>query len=1048
MKHRSLLFLTALFATLGAGAQNYFEAGGVTYEAFPGDTYATAVSYAQGDVGELRIPASVAYGGMTYAVQGINFTCSGDQALTSAVIEAPIGSLQDGFFSGCTALRSADISALPLSYVPNNLFSECTALTAVSLPESAVGIGDYAFSGCTALEEFTVPAAVTSMGSGLFSGCTSLSRLIFADSKEPALAFPYDFFAELGSLQSLYVGRNLEVDYNGVFSNAARLTKATFGGEATYVPGRIFWQAPALEEVEIGGKVDSIGWAAFADCPKLASATLPEGLRVVDYDAFYNDSLLAQIALPAGLQVLGSGAFYGCSRIEELTVPAGIRRLPDNLFSGCTRLRSLSLPEGLEALGSGTFSDCASLTEVPIPEAIRELPESVFYGCSGLDSIAIPENIEVIGRHAFGSCSGLQAVSFGAQVDTIRDGAFYECGALQRFYYGGTMGDWCRTFIEAGSYQEDTNPLTYAREWYMPDESGEGYGLVEHLVIPESVDSIRSLAFYGFRGAKSLSVPDTVEYIGGEAFGSCLYLEKARIGARFVDELAFLGCLRLDSVTLGPGVRSFGERAFYYCDKISDVFFEGELKDWFFISFADGSANPLSGAARFYVQGELVEDLAVPQYIIDVPDYAFCGYEGLKTLTLHPQVRSIGNSAFKDCTKLQAVSAKSAAAFPKKSLDFSREAQGLSVGSYAFSGCALLGTLNFGQDIASVGAGAFDRTLWYANQPDGVVYIGTSAYKYKGAMAEGAVVSIEEGTTQLCDEAFAATFGQPWLGGVVLPQSLRSIGSGAFSGCAGLAEISIPSGVEKIGSSAFSGCTGLKKVLLPEGLAEVESGLFADCSALEELAVPASVQRFYVSALGGMTGLKRLVIEDAPDTMALLNTSYTDLSAIPMEYAYMGRNLTAYSPYGASYLPINVPLWQNSPSLKEAVVGPQVTEIPDMLFSGCTALEKITSLAQNPPLCLRYDEVGEYYNFYGVDAAKCVLHVPSGTQQAYAAAGGWSYFFRMEEDPAVGIGTIEADGSEAGAEHFDARGLPVDAGAKGLHIIRYPDGRTEKRWVD
>ena len=62
MKHRFLLFLAALSATLGAGAQNYFELGGVTYEAFPGDTYATAVSYAQGDVGELRIPASVAYG--------------------------------------------------------------------------------------------------------------------------------------------------------------------------------------------------------------------------------------------------------------------------------------------------------------------------------------------------------------------------------------------------------------------------------------------------------------------------------------------------------------------------------------------------------------------------------------------------------------------------------------------------------------------------------------------------------------------------------------------------------------------------------------------------------------------------------------------------------------------------------------------------------------------------------------------------------------------------------------------------------------------------
>ena len=54
----------------------------------------------------------------------------------------------------------------------------------------------------------------------------------------------------------------------------------------------------------------------------------------------------------------------------------------------------------------------------------------------------------------------------------------------------------------------------------------------------------------------------------------------------------------------------------------------------------------------------------------------------------------------------------------------------------------------------------------------------------------------------------------------------------------------------------------------------------------------------------------------------------------------------------------------------------------------------------------------------------------------------------MEEDPAVGIGSIEAGESEAGAGHFDARGLPVDPEAKGLHLIRYPDGRTEKRWVD
>ncbi|MEG2541345.1 MAG: leucine-rich repeat domain-containing protein, partial [Clostridia bacterium] len=49
-------------------------------------------------------------------------------------------------------------------------------------------------------------------------------------------------------------------------------------------------------------------------------------------------------------------------------------------------------------------------------------------------------------------------------------------------------------------------------------------------------------------------------------------------------------------------------------------------------------------------------------------------------------------------------------------------------------------------------------------------------------------------------------------GDIVLPNTLMSIGSGAFSGCSGLTSITIPSSVTSIDSEAFAYCRGLKTI--------------------------------------------------------------------------------------------------------------------------------------------------------------------------------------------------------------------------------------------
>lgn len=1047
MKQRFFLLLCAFCLTVAAGAKE-IEVDGVQYYCYEGQGEAYATGYLQGRISELQIPARISDGEEVYNVLGLqDFSCGGDENLTSVVIGAPISYLDEGFFRGCTALRSVELPE-ELQYIPNSFFEGCTALSSITIPEHVTEILTNAFGGCTSLSEVVVPASVNYVSVEAFSGCTALTRFSFANSSE-ALNLQDGFFQSLSSVENLYVGRTLELsDWDGPLRNAAKLTQITYGGEATYVPYRLCYQAPALETVEIGGKVDSIAGSAFAECPRLTSVSLPEGLRVLESDVFYNDTALAEISLPAGLEVLGSSAFRGCTRIEQMTVPEGIRRLSNYLFSGCTALRSLTLPADLEGLGSGTFQDCSSLTSVPIPAGLRVLPDYVFSGCTALDSIALPNSIEVIGPHAFGSCRGLEALSFGAGVDTIRDGAFYECTGLKRFYYEGDVADWCDTYLDFESYTEDTNPLSYADLWYLPGEEGSWLPVTD-LVIPDEVDSIRAIAFYNYRGAQRLTVSDSVRFIGEQAFADCLSLTSAYIGARELDTQAFLGCLGLDTVTLGPKVRKLGEMAFYYCNGVQDVFFEGPLMNWFFLSFVNSSANPLNGGARFHAEGALVEDLVVPQYIIEVPDYSFYGCSSLKSVRMHPQVVRVGEYSFASCPNLQVLSGESAAAFAKKSQRFSQEAQGLSIGTGAYENCTQLASVSFPVEVVSVGRYAFSGTAWLDNQPDGVVYIDGCAYTYKGVLPAQATLSLREGTTSVCADFLTSASGRENLTALVLPQGVTRIGSMAFWDCSALASLSLPASLRSIEASAFQGCTSLAGLPLPDGLEEVGGHAFAGCSAVTSLAVPGSVRSFETSALSGMTALRHLEFKDGSDTLVCPFSSGVSYTDIPLEYAYVGRNMRS-TPfvYGSMVVETNLQLFQNSTTLEEVVIGPQVTELDGLLFFGCSGLKQVSSVSPEPPLCLQQYGGGSYYNFYGVDYASCLLRVPAGAKEAYAAAGGWSDFLHVEEDPTVGIETITADPTDVSAVHYDVSGRPVAPDAKGIHIVRYSDGRTEKVLVE
>jgi len=102
---------------------------------------------------------------------------------------------------------------------------------------------------------------------------------------------------------------------------------------------------------------------------------------------------------------------------------------------------------------------------------------------------------------------------------------------------------------------------------------------------------------------------------------------------------------------------------------------------------------------------------------------------------------------------------------------------------------------------------AFDGTAWYNNQPNGLVYAGKVAYKYKGTMPPNTNISLLEDTKGIAGDAFYNCSG---LISVTIPDTVTSIGDWAFDGCTGLTSVNIPNSVTSIRRSFL--CTKLISV--------------------------------------------------------------------------------------------------------------------------------------------------------------------------------------------------------------------------------------------
>lgn len=157
----------------------------------------------------------------------------------------------------------------------------------------------------------------------------------------------------------------------------------------------------------------------------------------------------------------------------------------------------------------------------------------------------------------------------------------------------------------------------------------------------EGIQLLRKSAFQGCVNLSSIELPETLRYIGKNAFSSCKRLRRISVHPgsccdRILKE-TFSECINLEEVTLPERIVRIEDRAFYRCMALERIKLPENLQE--------------IGRSSFYQCG--LTEIEFPEKLEKIGDSAFLKCRRLEYVKIPPHVRIIEKWAFHGCDRLK-----------------------------------------------------------------------------------------------------------------------------------------------------------------------------------------------------------------------------------------------------------------------------------------------------------------------------------------------------------------------------------------------------------
>ena len=699
----------------------------------------------------------------------------------------------------------------------------------------------------------------------------------------------------MGKLTSVYIPSSVQAIGDYAFQSCEKLEKVVFGENCkiTEISERLFNGDVSLSEIELPETVEKIGGRAFSSCESLKNIIIPSSVKNIESGTFFRCKSLTSVSFGENsqLQSLGEYAFAYCSGLADIKIPEGITTIEDGTFANCGFV-SFEIPGSVTDIKSYAFSECKSLESIYIPNNVEIIDIGVFTQCTALTMVEIGKNVKDIKNGAFIDCLKLYKIMNNSElaftIGSEDNGyiAYYAEEIIDKdgnktykdegsgFAFVDTI-DGFRFTVKNGEYtliaylgNEDTVRL--------PDDiNGKEYSIyqmtgVKNVIIPGVMDNIGHHAFAvaldslvieeGIRyigdqalhnGVLSISLPASLQSVGYENFVEKIETIKLDEKSNYFvlkegvlyskDYSRLIRCPANVSNFVIPNEITYIESyAFYGCDSLLDVYYDGTIEEWFEVGLGWLSSNPGQYAEHFYINGNELAGTVVVSGKTSISNSQFANNKKITEVIISEGTEYIGSFAFENCTNIRKITLPASLKF---------------VEQYAFSGCDNLTEIVFNGKLENWFNIHFTLFNYLLNNAKNL-YIG-------GENIANATLIIPKTVTEINENVFSGFKG---LTSIVISSNVLSVGKFAFSDCvnlskvvfeeesqltsigdaafnsSGVINIELPSSVTYIGDGAFNYCYDLTNIILPDTLLDLGANMFVRCKNLQYVQLPSVIE--------------------------------------------------------------------------------------------------------------------------------------------------------------------------------------------------------------